>query len=225
MDLAREAARRGWPDRSVFVCEYQTAGRGRLGRRWEAPLGLALLFTLLLRSNRPSMLETMLVSVAVAEAIERLLRLEPAIKWPNDLMLEDRKLAGILAEAYSGPGGGYALVGCGINVNQDAEQLAAIGRAATSLRDEAGRSVHRGELLVVCLEQLDAWLAVEPAARAARLRDAWERRLWGRDRRLRFGDQEREFTATIEGVGPDGSLIVRLEDGATRRIVAGEVLL
>ena len=225
MDLAREAARSGPADRTIFVCDYQTAGRGRRGRSWQAPPGLGLLFTLLLRSSRPSMLETMLVSVAVAEAIERLPGLESRIKWPNDLMVGDRKLAGILAETYSGPSGGYALVGCGINVNQDAATLAAIGRPATSLREEVRRTVHRGELLVTCLEQVDAWLALDPTTRDVSLRRAWEQRLWGRGHLLRFRDRDQEFAGTIEGVSPAGALIVRRQDGGAERIVAGEILL
>src|SRR5215211_1447645 len=99
-DLAREAARRGWPDRSVFVADYQTAGRGRHGRTWTAPPRTGLLMSVLLRHRGAAPhYYTMLTSVAVCEAIERLLGLEPAIKWPNDVMIDDRKVAGVLAEA------------------------------------------------------------------------------------------------------------------------------
>ena len=225
MDLAREAARRGWPDRTVFVCDYQTAGRGRQGRAWVAPPGAGLLFTLLLRSTDEPWLATMLAAVGLCEAVERLVQVEPAIKWPNDLLVDDRKLAGILAEAYSGPPAGYMLVGCGLNVNQGAEDLSSLGRPATSLKLAAGRPVHRGELLVLCIERLDSWLELEPAARGAALRRAWEGRLWGRGQSVRLRDQEAEFTARIEGVALDGALVVRLESGELRRIVNGEILM
>jgi BirA family transcriptional regulator, biotin operon repressor / biotin---[acetyl-CoA-carboxylase] ligase len=225
MDLAREAARRGWPDRSVFVCDYQTAGRGRRGRRWEAPAGAGLLFTLLLRSSDAPMQRTMLASVALSEAIERLLGVEPSIKWPNDLLLGNRKLAGVLAEGYSGPAGGYVLVGCGVNANQDASDFASVGRAAVSLEQAAGRAVHRGELLVVCLERFEGWLGLAPEARAAALRAEWERRLWGVGRTLRIRDQGEEFWAVVEGVGADGALLARDERGVARRIVSGEIVL
>jgi BirA family biotin operon repressor/biotin-[acetyl-CoA-carboxylase] ligase len=225
MDLAREAARRGWTDRSVFVCEYQTAGRGRQGRRWDAPPGRALLFTVLLRWADSPLLATTLASEALSEAVERLAQVEPGIKWPNDLLVEDRKLAGVLAESYSGPPESFVLVGCGLNVNQEADDLAPLGRAATSLKLEAGRTIHRGELLVVCLERFDAWLALDPAGRAAGLRSAWERRLWGRGRPVRLRDYSLDFTANIEGVAADGALLVRLESGEQRRIITGEIVL
>jgi BirA family biotin operon repressor/biotin-[acetyl-CoA-carboxylase] ligase len=225
MGLAREAARRGWPDRTVFVCDYQTAGRGRQGRAWEAPPGAGLLFTLLMRSADEPWLATMLAAVALCEAIERLVQVEPAIKWPNDLLFEDRKLAGILAEGYSGPPAGYMLVGCGLNVNQDAEELSHLGRSATSLKLAAGRPVHRGELLVMCIERLDAWLGLEPAARGAALRRAWESRLWGRGQPVRLREKEDEFTAVLEGVALDGALLVRVDSGELRRIVHGEILV
>jgi BirA family biotin operon repressor/biotin-[acetyl-CoA-carboxylase] ligase len=225
MDLAREAARRGWPDRSVFACDYQTAGRGRQGRAWEAPPGLGLLFSVLLRSPEPPLLHTMLASVALCEAAERLVQLGPSIKWPNDLLIDDQKVAGILAESYSGPPGDYTVLGCGVNVNQDAADLAGLGRAATSLKLAAGRPVHPGELLVLCLERFDVWLAVDPAERAARLRRAWEDRLWARGRAVRLRDQGLDFTAVIEGLAADGSLLVRLDNGLTRRVLTGEILL
>lgn len=225
MDLAREAARHGGEGRSVFVCDYQTAGRGRLGRRWEAPPGLALLFTVLLRGEGPPQHSTMLVSVAVAEAIEQQTALRPAIKWPNDLMLDGGKVAGVLAEAYSGPPAGYVLVGCGVNVNQTAEDLAALGRAAASLRQVCGRPIHRGELLISCLRRLDHWLRWDVTTRVDALRAAWESRLWRRGALVRLREADATYNAWIEGVVGDGALLVRLENGERRRVVAGEILL
>lgn len=225
MDLAREAARRGWPERSVFVCDYQTAGRGRQGRPWEAPPRLGLLFTLLLRSLDPPLLGTMLAAVALSEAIERLTGLELSIKWPNDLLVDGAKLAGILAEAYSGPPSRYTLIGCGLNANQAAEHLAPLGRAATSLKLAAGHPVHRGELLVLCLERLDTWLAYSPPVRDTQLRQAWADRLWGLGQSLRLREAEHDFTAVVQGVDTDGALLVRTTDGSVRRFVAGEIVL
>src|SRR5947207_5837162 len=170
MGLARAAAQRDWPDRSVFVCDYQTAGRGRAGRTWLAPPGAALLFTVLLRSDDPPLCQTMLASVALSEAVERLAAVETSIKWPNDLLVEDRKLAGVLAERFTDDKRSCTLVGCGLNVNQDPAQLEAIGRSATSLKAEAGRSFHRGELLVVCLERFESWLSQDRGRRLAGLR-------------------------------------------------------
>jgi BirA family biotin operon repressor/biotin-[acetyl-CoA-carboxylase] ligase len=225
MDLARAAAGRGWPDRSVFVADVQTAGRGRAGRRWLAPPGRGLLFTILLRELEPVGLAGLLGSTALCAAIERLLGLEPAVKWPNDVLIGRRKLAGLLVEAFSGPGGSTVLVGCGVNVNQDAQELEPAGQPATSLLIESGRPVHRGELLVLVIEQLDQWLSAPRARLALGLRDAWQERLWafGQQVRLRHGDQE--LSATIVGVASDGALLVREMDGAARRLLDGEILL
>ena len=225
MDLAREAARRGWPERSIFVCDYQTAGRGRQGRQWQAPPGKGLLFTVLLGPSSRPLFSTMLAAVALCEAVEALVRLDPAIKWPNDLLIQGRKLAGVLGEAYTGPPQSYALVGCGLNVNQDPADLEPIGRAATSLKLEAGRPLHRGELLVLCIERLAAWLGLPFDERERQLRYAWEYRLWGQGAEHRFRDAADEFSGRIEGVDLSGALLVRLADGTLRRLTSGELLL
>jgi BirA family biotin operon repressor/biotin-[acetyl-CoA-carboxylase] ligase len=266
MVLAREGAAQGWPDRSVFVCDYQTAGRGREGRRWEAPPGLALLFTLLRRhpglpptsplipsasstvstghradagqalslskdplptshfTLQPSpFLETMLASVALCETIERLLELRPRIKWPNDLLIDDQKLAGVLAESCMAGQQGYTLVGCGLNVNQSAGHLLSVGQPATSLKIGYGREVHRGELLVLFIQRFEAWLGLPAERRVAELPRAWEARLWRRGELAQFRDGEGEFQATIVGLAADGSLLVRLADGRPRTFASGEL--
>ena len=225
MVLARLAASRGWPDRSAFVADFQTAGRGRAGRAWVAPPGKGLLFTVLLRQLEPVGLAGLLGSTALCEAIEQLLGVEPLVKWPNDLLVGRRKLAGVLGEAFSGPGGSTVLVGCGVNVNQDSDDLATAGQPATSLGLEAGRPVHRGELLVLVLERLQEWLRLPAARRAVGLREAWERRLWALGQEVRLRQGARELGATIVGVATDGALLVREAEGGVRRLLDGEVLL
>lgn len=223
-DLAREAARRGWSDRSVFVADYQTAGRGRQGRTWIAPPRTSLLMSVLLRRGGAApYLYTMLASVAVCEAAERLLALAPAIKWPNDVMVDDRKAAGILAEASDDGVERTVVIGVGINVNLDQEQMAAVPNA-TSLALAAGVPVHRGELLVLILERMDAWLKVGDAQLSAALWPAWDRRLWGRSQRVSLVEGAETLEGVILGGGPDGTLWIRTPDGRERRVVAGEIL-
>ena len=223
-DLAREAARRGWPERSVFVADYQTAGRGRHGRSWTVPPRTGLLSSILLRrADAPPQACTMLASVAACQAIERLLALEPAIKWPNDVMLDGRKVAGTLAEATDDGVSRAVIVGIGINVNVDEEALADLPNA-TSLLLEAGRPVHRGELLVLLLEAMQPWLALGAREMAAGLWPEWQRRLWGQAQAVRVRDRDEELEAVILGGEPDGALRVRAGDGVERRILAGEIL-
>jgi BirA family biotin operon repressor/biotin-[acetyl-CoA-carboxylase] ligase len=225
MDLAREAARQGCPDRSLFVANHQLSGRGRQGRGWLAPPGSALLFTLLLRDAAPPLDRTMLASIALAEAIEDQVGFAPAIKWPNDLLYGDAKLAGVLAESYSGPPSSYVLVGCGLNVNQDASDFASLGRAATSLLLATGRRQHRGELLASILDRLDFWLTLTPTARATALRTAWQRRLWRLDAPIRLREAGVEREVVTVGVDADGALLFRDADGRLRRTLTAEIAI
>ena len=225
MDLAREAARQGCPDRSLFVADHQLSGRGRQGRRWQAPAGSALLFTILLRGAAPPLQRTMLASVALAEAIEDRAGFEPAIKWPNDLLYGDAKLAGVLAESYSGPFSSYVLVGCGLNVNQEASDFASLGRAGTSLLLVTGRRQHRGELLASILDRLDLWLALTPTACATALRPAWQRRLWRLDATIRLREAGVEREVVVVGVDADGALLFRSANGDLDRTVTAEIVL
>jgi BirA family biotin operon repressor/biotin-[acetyl-CoA-carboxylase] ligase len=146
------------PEGAVVVADHQTAGRGRMGRSWEAPPGKALLFSVLLKPPAARRLPelSLVAGVAVADALERLLGLAVQIKWPNDVMLRRRKVAGCLAEARDGA----VVLGIGVNVDQtDAELLEGAG----SIRTLTGRPVDREELLATILDDLsnryEAWRA------------------------------------------------------------------
>jgi BirA family biotin operon repressor/biotin-[acetyl-CoA-carboxylase] ligase len=151
------------PEGALVVAEEQTAGRGRLGRRWLAPAGTSLLCSLQLRpavapEHLPEL--TGVASHACAEAIAALTKLEPELKFPNDVLVAGRKVAGILAEAREE----RVVLGVGVNVNVTAEDLPrALERPATSLLVESGREVDRAALLVELLARLerryDEWVS------------------------------------------------------------------
>ena len=124
------AAAAGAPDRSVLAADLQTAGRGRLDRRWEAPAGANLLVSLLLRDvpEHPHQV-TQRVALAAAAAARQLTGLDVALKWPNDLLVDGRKLAGVLAQGGGGPGSAFVVVGIGINVGWAPEGAARLGDA------------------------------------------------------------------------------------------------
>jgi len=151
------------PEGALVTADEQTAGRGRLGRRWLAPAGTSLLCSLQLRPTLASERLPELTGVAAhacAEAIAALTGLEPELKFPNDVLVGDRKLAGVLAEARDE----RVVLGIGVNVNVPAEGLPQeVDRAATSLLVETGREVDRAQLLAELLERLerryDAWLS------------------------------------------------------------------
>ena len=140
---------------TVAVADEQTEGRGRLGRSWHAPAGTALLFsTLLIPAVEPSRLPeiSLVAGGAVAKAIADISGLEPEIKFPNDVLVGGRKVAGILAESSEG----RVVLGIGVNVNQDETQLPADARSEpTSLRLELARPVDRPELLAAILARLE----------------------------------------------------------------------
>lgn len=147
---------------AVAVAEEQTEGRGRLGRNWEAPAGTSVLVSVLLlptvaASRLPEL--SLVASNAVAEAILEVTGIEPAIKFPNDVLIGGRKVAGILAESSEG----RVVLGIGVNANQTLEQLPAKAQTEpTSLRLELGEPVSRSRLLAAILLQLerayDVWV-------------------------------------------------------------------
>ena len=151
------------PEGALVTAEEQTAGRGRLGRRWLAPTGTSLLCSLQLRppvsaERLPEL--TGVAARACADAIAALTGLEPELKFPNDVLLGSRKVAGVLAEAREE----RVVLGMGINVNVPADALPAdVGRPATSLLVETGSELDRAELLAEVLERLerryDAWVS------------------------------------------------------------------
>jgi BirA family biotin operon repressor/biotin-[acetyl-CoA-carboxylase] ligase len=150
------------PEGSVAVAEEQSEGRGRLGRSWEAPAGTSILASILLRPavEPPRLPELSLVAGgAVAEAIAEVTGIDPTIKYPNDVLIRSRKVAGILAEATEG----RVVLGIGVNVNQTLDELpTGTETEPTSLRTELGEPVDRGALLAVILLRLerayDAWV-------------------------------------------------------------------
>ena len=137
------------PEGAIVVADHQTAGRGRLGRTWEAPAGKALLCSILLRppSERHAPELSLVAGVAVADTLERMLGLSVQLKWPNDVMLRRRKVAGCLAEARDGA----VVLGIGLNVNQTQDELPP---DAGSLRTLTGREWDRGVLLGTLLHDL-----------------------------------------------------------------------
>jgi BirA family biotin operon repressor/biotin-[acetyl-CoA-carboxylase] ligase len=208
-ERARKLATSGAPHGALVTAAEQTAGRGRQGRRWEAPPGGALLCSLVLRDAPP--LLSLIAGVAVCDAVGRGAR----VKWPNDVVMGPTlaKLAGILVEGR--PQEGWAVVGIGVNVALSLEQLPAEVRAgAASL-----------ERLPSAIEPLLANLLVAFARRLAQptdaLLDAWRTRDALRGRVITWAQGH----GRAEGVDNEGRLLVRREDGTTTTLSAGEVHL
>ena len=225
MDDARREADSGAAEGTVVLAEEQSSGRGRFQRGWVSPAGKNLYLTLIMRPvlNRLRSL-SIIAPLAVALAVEEVTGLRPRIKWPNDVLVEGRKLSGILIESeISGSAVEYALVGPGINVNFDIEESPEITAIATSIKRELGREASREELLAAFLNHFEA--LYEDAPKGDAVFEEWRSRLdtLGREVRVTFGDQVYEGAA--EDVDRDGNLILVQPDGTRRTVEAGEVTL
>jgi len=220
-DIARRLALQGTPDGTLVVAEEQTAGRGRLGRRWLAPPGETLLFSLVFYPPLPPQQAyqlTMLTSLACVEAIAGETGLQAAIKWPNDLLLNGRKLAGILSELCRLDEGLYV----GLNVNVDFTRWPELQAEATSLAEALGRPVERLPLLQEILRRIEARYDDLRAGHSP-YRE-WVARLATIGRTVRVQTQEGTIEGLARGADPDGALIVQPAGGGSeQRILAGDV--
>jgi BirA family transcriptional regulator, biotin operon repressor / biotin---[acetyl-CoA-carboxylase] ligase len=209
------AARRGVPEGLVVVADEQTAGRGRLGRRWESPPGASLLVSVLARPTLPSdQRVTMATATALADAVETVAGFSPGLKWPNDLVVSDRKLAGILAESD----GAAVVVGAGCNVNWG-EIPEGLSNIATACDLEAGRTVDRTELLVRFLHELDHVLDDLDSVVAR-----YRARLVTIGRHVRVEHFDGELHGEAVDVEEDGALVVSTDDGSRVSVRLGDVV-
>ena len=211
---ALDAARDGTPGGLVVVADEKTAGRGRLGRTWEARPGSSLLVSVLLRDSGDPARAVMAAGVALAAAVEDVAGIEAGLKWPNDLVVDDRKLAGLLAEAE----GDALVVGAGCNVNWESfpEELRA---TATACNLEAGHLVDRDALLDAFLDRFAAALGA-----GDEIVDDYRARLATIGRSVRVEHvRDADLVGTAVGITDDGALVVRDDAGTDHTVVAADV--
>ena len=225
-DLARELADEGAEHGEVVIAESQTAGRGRRGRSWASPPGRNLYVSVVLRPELPPSRAaelTLLTSVAVCQAV-REAGVPAAIKWPNDVLVRGRKLAGVLTEMAADPEQvQWVVVGAGVNVNATAEDFPdELRDAATSLRIERGEPVPRALFAAAVLTALEDWLDVHAAEGFAPVRAAWRQMSDTLGRAVRVRSGESEIVGTAEDVDEAGALLVR-SSGGLQRVIAGDV--
>jgi len=225
MDMARRAAAGGAEEGTIVLAEEQTAGKGRLGRQWFAPPGSSLLISIILRPELGQLSKlNMVAALAVAESVERVTGTPATIKWPNDVLIEGRKVSGILMESQVQEGQvEFAIVGIGLNVNLDPSTLPQTAFPATTLRAVAGHEVSRLEVLVSLLQEFEQ--LYQALCRGEPIHQRWLSRLetLGRKVRVSLGDRVEEGYA--ESVDEQGNLMLRRPDGSLVTIVAGDVTL
>ncbi|MSQ12056.1 MAG: biotin--[acetyl-CoA-carboxylase] ligase [Dehalococcoidia bacterium] len=225
MDVARAEAEAGAPDGTVIVAEEQTAGRGRFQRAWLSPRGQDLLFSVIFRPRLTQLpLLNMAATLAIAHAASTLAGLHPAVKWPNDVRVDGKKLCGILLEDVIEAGElKHAVVGIGLNVNMDASRYPEIASIATSLAMATGRRFSRLTVLRAVLQELDR-LYVGMQRGMSPFAD-WRASLETLGKRVQVRWQETMEEGVATDVDAEGNLFLTRDDGTFVKLVAGEVTL
>ncbi len=229
-DVATQLATQGMPEGTVVFAESQSKGRGRLGRSWVSPKGKSILMSVIFRPKLlPSQASqvTLMSAVAVAKMIEKETGLAPQIKWPNDILIEGKKVAGILTEMQSETDQvRFLIVGIGVNITVPAESLP---ENATSIYLETAYSVQRTafriQLAQELLRQLEAGYDLLHDGKWEAIQQEWQHRSFLTGKHVNVRCMERQIEGTVTGLDPDGSLLVRLDHGLTERIVAGDVVV
>jgi BirA family biotin operon repressor/biotin-[acetyl-CoA-carboxylase] ligase len=223
MDELAVLAERGAEEGTAVLAEVQTAGRGRAGRAWQSTPGTSILLSVLLRPTVPQhRLGTLplVIGLAVAEAVEEETGLSPRLKWPNDLLLNGRKMAGILTSARAAGTATRVIVGVGVNVNARLDQLP---ENATSLQVESGDEQDRERLLDAILARLDAAYRHFERAGGSFDQDAWRRRAAFLGELVCVEAGDLMLDGILAGVDGDGALILKEPGGERRRVVVGDV--
>ena len=224
---AGRQARAGAPDGTVIQARRQTAGRGRQGRVWESPEG-NLYCSVILRPDVPPAAAaqlTFVTALALGEAIDdvRPTGTELAFKWPNDLLLDEHKLAGILLES-SGSGNGrldWLVIGCGLNIRHFPET--ASGYPATSLHAAGAEDLEPGALLAAFLHAFAVWHARWQDEGLAPVREAWLSRAARIGGEITVRLPRDELRGRFTGLDETGALLLDLPDGSRRTVTAGDV--
>jgi len=224
MEVAKQEAQLGAVDGTVVIAGEQTAGRGRIKRVWLSPKGSIALSIILYPSvvNLPSLI--MLASLAVVHSIEAVTGLRSQVKWPNDVLINGRKVCGILIESsVRGNIVDYAIIGIGVNVNLRLSDFPEILSTATSLSAELGRDVSRLRVIRRLLAEVERlYLALQAGGS---IYEEWRDSLVTLGRRVRVKSGKIVYEGVAESVARDGSLLLRHSNGNLSKIVAGDVTL
>ncbi|MBF0570838.1 MAG: biotin--[acetyl-CoA-carboxylase] ligase [Candidatus Omnitrophica bacterium] len=226
MDEAFRLGMEGCPEGLVVCAEAQSKGRGRLGRVWTSPKSKGLYFSFVLRPdlplNRLAQL-TLMSAVALAEAIESVSDLRPLIKWPNDILLEGQKLAGILTELRAESDQvKFVVVGIGLNVNTASNQLPP---GASSLKVAEGRSFNRTEIFQTILRSLEKGYLKLLHHEFAEIMDEWKKRSATLNKWVRITDSAGIIEGEAIDLDEDGALLIRKNNGLIIKKSAGDVFL
>jgi len=221
MDVARELAKKGAGEGTIVIAEAQTRGRGRLSREWLSPEG-GIYFTLIFRPKiSPAYASriNLMASVAVATTIRKLFGLNAELKWPNDVLIEGRKVCGILAEMDAEMDVvNFVNVGIGINANTSIPQFE---KTVTSLKDALGREVSRKEFLSVLLMEIERR---QPLLMKADLLEEWKKLSATLNKDVRIVAADEVIVGRASDIDTTGALIVKERNGSLKKAMAGDCI-
>jgi BirA family biotin operon repressor/biotin-[acetyl-CoA-carboxylase] ligase len=225
---AYQLALNGAEEGEVVIAEFQEKGSGRLGRQWFSPPLFNLYLSVVLRPSIPphrASLVTLMAAVAAAEVIQKLFGLLPLIKWPNDILLRDRKVAGLLNEIHSEIDRiHFMILGIGVNLNMEEKMFPKeIQAVATSLRIETGQTISRKIFLRSLLLELERWYEIFIKQDSTVILNAWRNWAQIEGRRVKVNSFGETLVGMAIDVDSDGALILETEDGKRKRVVAGDV--
>lgn len=225
MDVAQAEIAANAPHGTVVICEQQEHGQGRLSREWVSPVGGVYLSIILYPHERLLPQLTIWASLAVADAIRHICGLKAYFKWPNDVLLHDKKISGIIARSGQNQHGKtWAIVGIGINANMKmSQQTAEIASIATSLSDVSDKEVLRESLIVSLLQSCEKLYNEMEQGEA--LWHAWQRRLLTLEKSVVVRCGTTVYQGLAESVNSDGTLLLRQDTGEIVIIPAGDVTL
>jgi len=227
--LAKDLGRRGAPDGTLVLAEQQSAGRGRRGRKWLSQGHANLLFSLGLRPGIPverAFVLTMVLALSAVDGIREVAGVLPMIKWPNDLYLGGRKLAGILSEfLVKDDRIDYLVLGMGINVNWAPGHNPELSYPATSLLQETRRPIDREELLLCILQYFEKSYPSVKSGDISGFYRRWNELSLVLGREVMIESSGEVYRGTALGIDDKGALLLREPGGGERRILAGDVSL
>ena len=226
-DEAKRLIEKGEPHGTLIIADEQTAGRGRSGRTWVTPPMSAIAMSLILRPTAPDHLHltqiSLLGGLAVLEGIKRAIKLTPQLKWPNDVLINGSKVAGVLAESlFVGDRLEAVIVGMGVNVNAAPPPDLKLEYPATCLADALGHQVDREVLINAIIESFDGRYS---QLGTRDLTEAWSAHLAMKGQGVQVVGITETMSGTLEGVTSEGALLIRLATGEIKTILAGDVHL
>lgn len=226
-DLAKELAEKGVEEGTVVIAETQTHGKGRLGRRWISPRG-GIWFSIILRptvGSKDAPKIVFMAALAIAKTIREMLRLTAKTKWPNDVLVHNKKVCGLLAETSISNGNiNFVVLGIGINANVDTNTFPKeLTDSLTSLKKEAKREIPREEFLQALLKEMEHYYNEFTRGRFVQILEEWKSLtdMIGRD--VEVVSFDGRFGGKAIDVDQDGALIVRLEDETIKRVFSADV--